>query len=138
MWKIIATCRVGVHFNFKDIFSCIFTRPLVCICHKCFSLVYWRLPAKIFVSGYFRDPLAAAENTHFVFFILQFLWILTNFQNSLSIDFQGNSLCICNRDFHLTLTMLLHYLVNMKIQNNCPTLVLIPKINLFYTKLIKS
>ena len=32
--------------------------------------------------------------------------------------FQGNSLCICDRDFHLTLTISLYYLIKLEIQNS--------------------
>jgi len=50
----------------------------------------------------------------------------------------GNSLSNYDRDFHLTFTMLLHYLVKFETTNNRPTIACIPNINLFYMKLTKK
>jgi len=40
------------------------------------------------------------------------------FKISSPTDCQGNSLCNCDGDFHLTWTTLQHYLSHLKIQNN--------------------
>ena len=50
-----------------------------------------------------------------------------------------NFLCICYRDFHLTLTTLLHYLVkfeNSKLQPNA--IICITLVNLFHSKFSKT